>query len=241
MLAAHAGAQIPVGYELKAKTPPAKAAPLTEPLPADLASDGLVYEKGPAIEPLNPTPYPRTSMNRGTAYFLDAKIGLTRPADVDSVVRYFQTVAEGPTLRSLAESRLKEGKPILLSEILPSFVRENIGKFPEEGNCFNTTLNFHNPAVGVKHTSREEMRNQLTAHYRSLRRGETLSVGDVLIVTGRHGIVHSAVYVGQDLFFHKATAFSSDPYGIESYREVMAYWKALRSGPAFARYHGEKR
>ena len=106
-------------------------------------------------------------------------------------------------------------------ELMPQFVQSVVGTYAiEDGpNCWNTALNFHNPEIGIHHTTMGEMIGVLSEHYYpvDLRHNNHLQLGDIIslwrpdIETPRE-LLHSAVYLGNGITFQKHSWEKNSPY-----------------------------
>lgn len=147
--------------------------------------------------------------------------------EASSLVSYYSNITNSQRLQALTEHALRSKQRLnLITHILPEFVRLSLGQPGRDGaNCFNTTLMFHDLAYKVEHINRENMTKQLQENFRPLRSGETLKPGDVAVFISRYGLDHTAVYIGNHLFFQKASSISQDLYTIETYDNLSASYR----------------
>ena len=193
-----------------------------------------------------PIPYDHPDTTHPGHYYKDARLLLPPDIDLDSVAAAFSLFFPKESIKEKLETAKKQGKQSIdLMELLPSFVREKIGARAEcKGpNCWNTTLNVHNPSTGIRFTSEAQMEEELDRNYSRLGPGETLRPGDVLVIraTDNYGeppsLDHTAIYLGNGLIFHKRSWLQTDPYAIETFdQKFKTYKNFVETNVQFYRY-----
>ena len=152
----------------------------------------------------------------------------------------------GPWEAAIRRAVKRGAEPLLLSlkALLPAFAKRatNARASCEGPNCWNATLNFHDPRRGLGYTGEWRMKAALLLDYRRLRPGDSLRYGDVVAFYEGRELLHTAVYVDGNLLWHKASMAAETPYVFESWRSVYAHYHisapefADREGLAFFRY-----
>lgn len=71
-------------------------------------------------------------------------------------------------------------------------------------NCFNATLNWFFPELGIKSTSDVELSQMLKDHFKRVEVGEELYFGDVLVFKTPQGeLVHTSIFLNREFGWHK--------------------------------------
>ena len=120
---------------------------------------------------------------------------------------------------------LREGQSDSLLEdgmnFMPWFVLQTIGTYSQvDGpNCWNTTLNFNDPSIGIKNTTMFEMIKELDESYYQidLRNDIPLQMGDIISlwrpdVSQPKELLHSTLYLGNGITFNKHSWEKNSPY-----------------------------
>jgi hypothetical protein len=124
----------------------------------------------------------------------------------------------------------QKGKPLALRELLPDMPKKLSATFSKcEGpNCLNATLNWHDPKTGVRHVPAKEIEDALKSKYKKLEPGEKLVFGDVLVIKYRSRsnppkdhIQHTAIYLDDNLVWHKASRSELDPWTFETMESTL--------------------
>ncbi|HAZ06938.1 MAG TPA: hypothetical protein DCZ01_00115 [Elusimicrobia bacterium] len=147
----------------------------------------------------------------------------------------------------LAKALAESGSgPVSLRHFIPAVPRELTNQSPscEGPNCWNATLLWDDPGVGVKYVKRAEMEARLMEQYAPLKPGDKLSFGDVIVIYGLgafNSLLHTARYIDSDLVWHKASYTMASLWTFESLKAMMRhYWgksdilvefRRLRGGP----------
>ena len=128
--------------------------------------------------------------------------------------------------------RVSPHTPISLRHFLPRFVQKGLGNEPQcsNANCWNTTLNFHDGNHGVGYTGPHIMAGHLKTSYTELKPWSRLQFGDVVAFYVDKELAHTAVYLIDDVFFHKAALGEGTPY-------TLARWTGVGEG-YFRDYRG---
>jgi len=142
-------------------------------------------------------------------------------SDIDALVRYWGIGGRTKDIDPLLESlrRTPGGASLDISHLLPRFVRERIYTFPYASSspiearrdCHWTSLNFFNrkpdDRYGDPAFAYEAIRNE----YYAISSGERL--GDLMLLVNPKGdLVHSAVYIADNIVFTKNGAQAAHPW-----------------------------
>ncbi len=102
---------------------------------------------------------------------------------------------------------------------LPKRVRDIVGVLADESgpNCWNATQIFHDESVEQRYTDESEMLMWLQENTTEISEDD-IQFGDILVMHGHpifgDELVHTAVYLGNGLYFHKGGFDKNKPYEI---------------------------
>lgn len=148
----------------------------------------------------------------------------------------------------LIEQKLRQhfsrnDRPLSLIDFLPEFAKTRINKKAtcDGPNCWNATLNWHNPQVGEKYTTMEEIDAALSENYMPLPTQEILQFGDVIVYREKKQIIHTAIFLDQNIAWHKAGKRATRPWTFESFYEVTRQYMRYGNPIAisFYRFSGD--
>ena len=106
---------------------------------------------------------------------------------------------------------------IPLSSILPRFAKEKTNTFCRGSgpNCRNATDNW-NEYHGISPMSSADLDFQLQTNYIKIVSGEELRFGDTIVVRRGRTIDHAAIYINEEVLWHKASSEPTEPWTFES-------------------------
>jgi hypothetical protein len=156
-----------------------------------------------------------------------------RPStDIDKVLGYWTQGARGKDVRPLLESlqRLPEGGTSSMAYVLPPFARLRLYTFPTAGagddptlNCHWTTLNFFNETPDNRFADPGYMSAYLAEHF--FRVGKPSRYGDRVFLIDHAGtVVHSAVYIADDIVFTKNGHGAGQPWMLMRLDDMVDYY-----------------
>jgi hypothetical protein len=125
---------------------------------------------------------------------------------------------------------------IALEDFLPDSIRSELntsivaGKHSETANCYNLALRFHNQLEDKYAIHHLIMESRLQKNFKELKKDETLKPGDVLTIWQvrkeaknfmSKKLLHAMVYMGGDIFFHKASKYRDTPVVFEEGQSIL--------------------
>jgi hypothetical protein len=167
-----------------------------------------------------------------------ARLRIRPTTDIDKVLNYW-TSAPGvrvTNLRPLLESyqRLPDGGSVSLMYLLPPFARDRLYTYPLSSyteswmDCGWSALNFFNPTNDNRFADPNYFRSYLTANY--YRVDKATHYGDLILVLDRNDkVVHSAVYVADDLVFTKNGANYTQPWTLMRIKDMLTFFEGMNA------------
>jgi hypothetical protein len=161
-----------------------------------------------------------------SVHFDDAHVLLPQAASPNRIASaasaLAQRPADAPRVARTLEQALASGRPVSVLQFLPQMARELTGLRPEKGseaNCWNASLLWDGLAHGPHYTEDWEVQNAVESHFDPAQ--GRLRHGDLLAIHGidhhdQEVLLHTARYVGHDLFWHKASSDDWTPWTLES-------------------------
>ncbi|MBI5685322.1 MAG: hypothetical protein HZC54_09580 [Verrucomicrobia bacterium] len=141
--------------------------------------------------------------------------------NIDELVRYWGVGGRSKDIDPLLESlrRTPGGASVDITHLLPRFVRERIYTFPYSStqaidarrDCHWTSLNFFNAKADDRFADPNFAYEIIRNDYYAISTGSRL--GDlVLLLTPGNQLVHSAVFIADDIVFTKNGAMATHPW-----------------------------
>lgn len=122
---------------------------------------------------------------------------------------------------SLLLEQMEAGKSeISLRLLAPKAVGKLTNQTPKcDGpNCFNATLSWFFPELGIKSTSDVELSKMLKDHFKRVEVGEELFFGDVLVFKTPQGeLVHTSIYLNREFGWHKGASSELYSWNFENH------------------------
>jgi hypothetical protein len=160
----------------------------------------------------------------------DAFLEVNADDDLEAMAK---VLAQGNSYQSILRKLRKNAREyptqISLKELAPWIVAEQTNRFPlcNGPNCYNATLNWFDPSVGIKATTHAEILNALNdpTQFRPLLEGVQLEFGDVMVILqhedGEVDIRHTAIYLNEHVVWHKAGWSWPYPWTFELMENVL--------------------
>ncbi len=119
-----------------------------------------------------------------------------------------------------------------VSEQLPSHIRGLLGRRAsvEGPNCWNATRFYFDPTIGLREEDPVSMIQFLREHFYGLSRNDCWKFGDILVFAEDQGselkprFLHTAIYIGADWIFHKASHLVGSPYVLEQLTDSRFFY-----------------
>lgn len=166
------------------------------------------------------------------------RLHLDETSDVNAMVEYWGKGGRAKDLRPLLESlaRVPEGCPIDIVHLLPRFARLRLYTFPlpsdteasTHQDCHWSSFNFFSEPPNPDYGRTDLVVQMLERDYFKLPGAP--SFGDIVFFTLPSGdVIHSAVYLADDIVFTKNGPTSEQPWMLMSIADLMAVYTATRS------------
>lgn len=218
----------------------------------------LLYERGNArcfsdqdiVLPLIPAPQARTrylkALARKSALMVQLRVQAGQ--DVDALVAYWGRGGRSKDLKPLLQSlsRRPNGGTVDIVHLLPRFVRLLAYTYPVPSDepadanrdCHWTALNFQNDQPDDRFANIDYVREVLLKDYYPVPGEPTL--GDIVMFARPDGVVmHSCVYIADDIVFTKNGPGHSIPWLFSSSNDVEAFYTSMQS-VQIRRYRAKK-
>ena len=159
------------------------------------------------------------------------KVRITPETDIDALLHYWGKGGDDKVVRPLLEGlpRIEGGLTIGLPRLLPAFAFDRLYTYPLPSDnpaaglhdCHWTTFNFFNEHPGEGFANAEQLKALLQSDYYPV--SGTPAYGDaVLFVTSAGKLVHSAVYLADDILFTKNGASPISPWMLMRLPELLS-------------------
>lgn len=162
-------------------------------------------------------------------YRLDAAyLVLSSRDDLELVA---EVIAQGrnpaKVLKQLKKLTKKTAQAISLKDIAPDMVQVLTNKTAEcDGpNCWNATLNWYAPKIGVRYIGRNKMERRLHAYFEPISELSDLRFGDTISIRHNTVLVHTMIYLGSGIVWHKASAIAVTPWTFEMLEDALGYYQ----------------
>ena len=159
--------------------------------------------------------------------------------DIDKPLYYWGLTGPGVRLKDLrplfeAQQRLKDGGSISILYLLPPMVRERLFTTPlpsVEGNkkqpdCHWTALNFFSETPDDRMSDNDFASSFIAQNYYEI--GKPGLQGDlVLLFNEKNRVIHSSVYLADDILFTKNGVNFAQPWILMREKDMIGYFSAL--------------
>jgi hypothetical protein len=164
------------------------------------------------------------------------KLKVDERSNIDELVNYWGFDGRSKDLRPLLESlkRIPGGGSMDIAHLVPPFARQRIYTYPyptkdpvlSRRDCHWTSFNFFNEQPNDSFVDNAYVRKAVQNDYYPISTGARL--GDIIFLLKPNGeIVHSAVYIADDLVFTKNGAAFTQPWTFMSIQHLQAYYSAF--------------
>jgi hypothetical protein len=165
------------------------------------------------------------------------RVRIRPETDIDKLLGYWASGsgARDKDVRPLLEAlrRLQTGGTISLMYFLPPFARERLYTTPlptkpgEKGeDCHWSALNFFNATPDDRFTDTAFTSRHIDENYYQI--AKPAKLGDlVFLLDEKGGVIHSAVYVADDLVFTKNGINYAQPWILMHMRDLLALYSSL--------------
>ncbi|HEY6167267.1 MAG TPA: hypothetical protein VI454_04450, partial [Verrucomicrobiae bacterium] len=164
------------------------------------------------------------------------RLRVTPEADLDELTAYWSAGGRSKDVRPLLESlrRLPQGASLDISHLLTQFARRRIYTFPaptadaleRRQDCHWTAYNFFSQVPDDRFSDPEVLKKVFAGEYEKVS-GQP-RMGDLVVLMNPQGqMLHSAVYVADDLVFCKNGAHFSHPWMLMKLPDMLDYYLAL--------------
>lgn len=200
--------------------------------------DLLLFADANVMLPLLPTDDERMrlikALSRKRAIL--ATLAVRPGMDVENIVDYWSAGVRSKDVRPLIESlaRVPGGSSVDLVHLLPQFARRRLNSFPRldqdpaaaKRDCHWTSLNFYNAAPDDSFLNPSVAMQHIRENYFFIAAQPRL--GDLVLLSLPDGmIVHSAVYVADDLVFTKNGPVFTQPWLLMPLPDMVEFHSAF--------------
>ena len=163
-----------------------------------------------------------------------AHLKISPDSDIEALGKYWGRGARSHEVRPILEALKRRGgeQSINITHLLPSLARRLLYTYPGRSDsdmktrprdCHWTSMNFFKETPDDTFSHGAKLAGELQANYYPI--GGNLRLGDVIIITKPGGqAVHSAVYIADDVLFHRCGPDSSAPWSLTRRKHIMAYY-----------------
>jgi hypothetical protein len=163
------------------------------------------------------------------------RLQINPDTDVDKLLGYWAAPANGVRIkdvRPLIDSikRLPEGATISLLYFLPQFARQRLYTFPMPAqvgdpmmDCHWSTMNFFNDPPDNRFNDPAYLGNHVKTNYYEI--AKATAYGDVFFLQDERGtVLHSAVYIADDIVFTKNGRSTVQPWILMHLKDLMGIY-----------------
>ena len=163
------------------------------------------------------------------------KLRITDDSDTHALAQYWGGGARAKEIYPLLESiRNRPGDRSLdVVHLLPPFVRRHIYMYPDldhdfgdssvERDCHWTSLNFFNLEINNDYGKSAKIKQRIESAYRKIDKNE-LRLGDILLYLDAGRLLHSAVFIADDIVFTKNGTSYSSPWMFMHTEDMKMYY-----------------
>ena len=174
------------------------------------------------------------TLKRDATFLVHVKI--SPKSDIERLANYWGRGGRTHEVRPILESLMQRGgESINITHLLPPLARRKLYTYPPrsvlssipagERDCHWTSLNFFNEAPDESSNSRNAGKTAVALETKYYRIGGNLRLGDIaVLVNSRKKVVHCAVYIADDVFFHKCGSRSFTPWELTRRKHLEAYY-----------------
>ena len=192
---------------------------------ADIRSIGYIASRTKRLNLLK-------ALKRDATFLAHLKI--SPDSDIEALVKYWGRGGRENEVRPILEAMMQRGseQSINITHLLPALARRKLYTYPARSDsdiaernrdCHWTAVNFFNePPDDTFCDSAKVAAAMETDYYRI---SGHLQLGDIIVlINSRRKVVHSAVYIADDVFFHRCGPRSSAPWMLTRRGRLGAYY-----------------
>jgi hypothetical protein len=163
------------------------------------------------------------------------KLQLKPGHDVDKLVSWWGRGGRRSEVRPLIESVVRAGGgEIDIVHLLPTFARQRLYRYPRRPasdvdvrrDCHWSALNFFNEVPDDAYADTARMVDRIRGHYTQIDRDPRF--GDLVLFFDGPDLIHSAVYIAEDILFTKNGSRITTPWMFITVEAMRDYYAALR-------------
>lgn len=91
-------------------------------------------------------------------------------------------------------------------------------------NCYNATLQWYKPQTKVEHTTESKIIDYVRNNFVKLEKGSELQFGDLIMIGEFNGLSHTAIYLNDNLIWHKGSSKLHSPYTFETWDSAISVY-----------------
>ena len=165
-----------------------------------------------------------------------AHLKVSADSNLEALVKYWGRGGRAHEVRPILEAMMQKGgeQAINITHLLPALARRKLYTYPrpsgsdtavDHRDCEWTAINFFNEAPDESSNSRNAGKTAVALETKYYRIGGNLRLGDIaVLVNSRKKVVHCAVYIADDVFFHKCGSRSFTPWALTRRKHLEAYY-----------------
>lgn len=201
----------------------------------------LIFQQD-SSSPLKMTPLLRTEAGfsidlsentSGNSEIFDVLLEIPSAHLIDSLVQTLAVNLDPNEIIKKIKDHLAKNplKPISLKEVGPAVMRErtNSSAIDHGPNCWNAALSWYFPKTVQEYTPPETMESALKTRFKKLTPEAPLNYGDLIAFRRSHFgsdyLLHTAVYLGGGLVWHKGSSSKNQPYVFSTLRNLLQNYK----------------
>ena len=163
-----------------------------------------------------------------------AHLKVSPDSDLEALVKYWGRGDRAHEVRPILEALMQRGgeQAINITHLLPALARRKLYTYPGNSglnradrrrDCHWTSMNFFNEVPDDEFCEDKNVNRALMTDY--YRIGGNLRLGDVIVLfTQQMKPVHSAVYIADDVFFHRCGSRSFEPWALTRRKHLESYY-----------------
>jgi len=172
------------------------------------------------------------TLMRNVTFLVHLKV--SPDSDLEALVKYWGRGGRAHEVRPILEALVQKGseQAINITHLLPALARRKLYTYPAHSgldimdrprDCHWTSMNFFNEAPDDSFCDGRKVSRALQTNYYQI--DGNLRLGDiVMLVSSRLKAVHSAVYIADDVFFHRCGPKSFEPWALTRRKDLEAYY-----------------
>ena len=163
-----------------------------------------------------------------------AHLKISPDSDLEALVKYWGRGGRAHEVRPILEALMQRGgeQTINITHLLPALARRTLYTYPKRSDsdiatrnrdCHWTAVNFFNEAPDDTFCDSTKVTTAVETDY--YRISGNLRLGDIVVlINSQREVVHSAVYIADDVFFHRCGPKSSAPWALTRRKHLGAYY-----------------